>query len=94
MTDDAYREAASKFPSCVSPPFDALIERIGFDPLFELAEEFGGGEIYIPTAHNMFRKCLAKAAVSEFDGYNHRALAKKYGFSVKSVRSFLKENDQ
>ena len=76
-------------PELVSPPFDSLFTRIGFDALCALAEEFGGGSVYVPTCRGMFKKCFINSVVSEFDGANHKALALKYGFSVISVRRFV-----
>jgi len=90
MTARDLKEAVENNLGLVAPPFDSLIERIGYEPLYGLAEEFGGCPLYIPTVRNMFKKCLISAVIAEFDGANHRALAKKYGFSVNGVREFVK----
>jgi len=90
MTNEILKEAVLKYPEYVTEPFDIFLEKAGFEPLLELADEFGGGAIYVPVRRNMFKKCLIKAAINEFDGSNHRSLAKKYDFSVDGVRGFLK----
>ena len=92
MNGNDLKNAVVNCPSLITPPFDSLFERIGYDHLYELAEEFGGGSVYIPTKRNMFKGCLIYAVVNEFDGANHVTLAKKYDFSVKGVRGFLKKN--
>ena len=83
------KNAAQKYPSLVWKPFDALMEEIGFEPLFALTEEFGGSMVYIPTKKTMFKYCLAKEIINEFDGGNHKYLAGKYDFSVKGIRDIL-----
>ena len=90
MKPEDMKAAAMKYLSEIIQPFDALIEKIGFENLCALAEEFGGGYIYIPTSRNMFKDCLKSALINEFDGFNYRALAKKYDFSVISVKRFVK----
>ena len=89
---DDLKNAANKYAEHIPEPFDTLIEKIGFEGLYELSEELGGGSVYVPTTRNMFKKCLICAIIDESDGYNHKILAKKYDFSVKGVRGFLKKN--
>ena len=90
MTYEDLMDAAVKYPDGVAPPFRTLMERIGFEGVFGLAEEFGGGAVYVPIRLNMFRECRIKAVLNEYNGLNHRELAKKYDFTENGVKKFLR----
>ena len=89
MNKEMLKNAATKHPGSVLRPFDALMEKIGFDSLYEIIDEFGGSIIYIPAKRKVFKGCLMNEIHSEFDGENYRYLAKKYDYSVKGIRDAL-----
>ena len=91
MNADVLKEAVAKCPQLIVPPFDSIIGKLGFEGLCVLADEFGGCQIYVPSKRYMFKECLISAVRNEFNGANHKTLAKKYDFSTEGVRKFLKK---
>jgi Mor family transcriptional regulator len=54
-------------------------------------ENYRGLQVTFPT--RLFNSDYVKAKIpQEYDGTNIKQLAKKYGYSEKSVRRILKEN--
>ena len=90
MDKDILREAALRHPACVLPPYDMLMGKSGFDAIYTLCETMGGTTIYMPSMRGMFAACLAQEAIREFDGYNYKGLARKFGFSERHVRQLVR----
>jgi len=80
MDKHILRQAAQRHPSSILQPFDAICA---------ICENLGGATIYVPSARKIFFGCLEKEAAQEFNGYNYKALAKKYGFSDRHLRRML-----
>ncbi len=51
-------------------------------------KEFGGSSIYIPREDRVSRN---KRIIKEYNGYNSRALAKKYDLCHKTIQKIVKE---
>ena len=84
------KRAADTHGGAVLEPFGALIPMSGFDAVYSLVQQFGGGNIYIPGVRKVFGGCLEKQMILEFDGGNSRELAFKYGFSERHVTKLLR----
>lgn len=69
---------------------DALAQHIGFEISRELAENWGGQQIYVPQWLCMMRHSRDEEIWREFNGHNHAALAKKYRISLQWVYSIVK----
>jgi len=89
MNIAAVKNAALLHPQEVLEPFDQIIEAVGIDPVFALAEHFGGQTIYIPSAKSIFFRCVELEAAKEYTGKNTISLAKKYGFSERHMRRLV-----
>jgi len=89
MDKQILRQAAERHPSAILQPYDILMEQSGFDTLYTLWETLGSTTIYVPSIRRMLMDCLAKEAIREFNGYNYKDLAKKYGFSERHLRRLL-----
>ncbi|MCL2189904.1 MAG: hypothetical protein FWC16_12985 [Defluviitaleaceae bacterium] len=89
MSNLALRRAAARHPSLVLEPFDAIMEQYGFDAVCMIIDCFGGSTVYIPGRHTVFRGCLEKEAINNFNGSNYQALSRKYGISERHMRRML-----
>ena len=90
MTNERIKEAAVTYPGMILKPYDEIFGKLGFEPLSVFAERFGGCQVYVPRIRHIFKDCLAKALINEFDGANYADLAVKYGFCEKNVRDIVK----
>jgi len=72
-------------------PFNEILEKIGFEALYFLVENYGGSSLYLPTTMRMFRSCLAKEILKEFNGDNYRQLSRKYSIPVRSLQIMVEK---
>lgn len=68
-----------------------VAELIGLDSYKKLMAEYGGMSIYIPKDDRLERMERNDKIRSEFDGYNFRELAMKYGLTEVSIRSIVSD---
>ena len=59
---------------------------IGTENFYKLSEVVGGATVYIPKPESVVRPVRDSRIKSEFNGYNHPELAKKYGVTERWVR--------
>ncbi len=89
MDYEALRESADKYPEEILYPYDNIITIIGFDGICAMSKEFGGSSIYIPSEKRIFAGCIVRSMHDEFNGSNYRLLAKKFGYTERSVRMLI-----
>ncbi|WP_243109429.1 Mor transcription activator family protein [Anaerophilus nitritogenes] len=65
-----------------------ISDLIGRENTKKLMKEFGGSSIYIPREDRVSRN---KRIIKEYNGYNSRALAKKYDLCHKTIQKIVKE---
>ena len=66
-----------------------LAETIGIEAYRDLVKQYAGMHIYVPE-HESFRAAQRNVQIrAEFDGYNFRALARKYGLTESSIRRIV-----
>lgn len=68
-----------------------IAEKIGIENLIKLALLAGGAKLYIPKAESLIRPVRDLRIKSEFSGYNHLELAKKYNLSESWIREICGE---
>lgn len=68
-----------------------LAEIIGIENLMSLAKHYGGTQIYIPQVEMLLKNVKYKAIIEEFDGFNIKKLAKKYGVSESTVYRLVRD---
>lgn len=68
-----------------------IAEAIGVDGFYKLTEVVGGATVYIPKPESLIRPARDARIKSEFNGYNHPELAKKYGVTERWVRQICGE---
>lgn len=64
---------------------------IGLDNFKKLMTTYGGVYLYIPKADKLERTERNEKIRAEFNGYNFRALAKKYDLTEVSIRSIVSD---
>lgn len=66
-----------------------LIRAIGLEGFKKLIQEFSGVQLYIPKQEKVCRYLRDKKIRQEFDGSNHKTLAKKYGVTEAWCRKII-----
>ena len=68
-----------------------IADLIGEDNFKKLMEEYGGTYFYIPKTDKIERMERNEQIKAEFDGYNFRPLAQKYGLTEVTIRSIVSD---
>ena len=63
-----------------------IAQAIGLENFYKLTKVVGGATIYLPKPESITRHVRDAHIKSEFNGYNHPELAKKYGVTERWVR--------
>lgn len=71
--------------------YNDISEIFGVDIAIQMYQNYKGMQITFPT--RLFNPEYVKKQVpKEYDGTNTKQLAKKYGYSEKTIRRMIKEN--
>ena len=71
--------------------YEEISEEFGFEVAIKMYQTYKGMQITFPT--RLFNTEYVKKQIPlEYDGTNIKQLAKKYGYSEKTVRRMIKEN--
>lgn len=70
----------------------AIAEEIGPDNLLKLSRLVGGDTFYVPIESGLLRLLRNKKIVEEYNGYNIKDLAKKYGLTPRMVHNIVNRN--
>lgn len=68
-----------------------IVEIIGLEAFVELSGLAKGDEIYIPKVENIVAPARNRRIRKEYDGYNIRDLAERYGLTTKQIANILKD---
>ena len=68
-----------------------VAETVGLDNYKKLVVAYGGMSIYIPKPDQFERADRDNRIRAEFDGYNFRPLAQKYGLTEVTIRSIVSD---
>ena len=85
------RDAAERYFDAILPPFGTMICRGGFEAVYGLINDYGGGDFYVPTKKKVFGQCLEKDLLEKYDGTNAKRLAETYGFTIRHVKKLIKQ---
>lgn len=77
--------SAKEFGIC-----EEFAENLGMIVAMKISQSWGGLNVYIPKALELFACEREKQIYNEFNGTNHAALAKKYGLSVQWIYNIVK----
>lgn len=85
-------EDAERVRAVYPPPIDDIAELIGEEAALVLAKEFSGQQVYFPKYESVMRPVTYAKIREEFNGFNFKYLAKKYGFSEMGIRKIVAED--
>ena len=66
--------------------YKEIAKAIGVENFYKLTKVVGGATIYLPKPDSVLRPVRDARIKTEFNGYNHPELAKKYGVTERWVR--------
>lgn len=76
---------------CLNSAYSDLASLIGIDAVLKIHAVYRGQQVFFPM--ELFSKeFIKKQIIDEYDGYNVKQLATKYGYTEKWVKTILKEN--
>lgn len=71
--------------------YSELANLIGIDAVLKIHSIYRGQQIFFPM--DLFsREFIRKQIIEEYNGYNVKQLALKYGYTEKWIKKILKEN--
>lgn len=71
--------------------YSELAKLIGIDAVLKIHSTYRGQQIFFPV--DLFsREFIRKQIIEEYNGYNVKQLALKYGYTEKWIKKILKEN--
>lgn len=76
----------------VDPKYQEIVEEIGVENFIKLIDKFGGSTIYIPKLNSAYSNEIKSYVISQYNGYNKRKLANKFGLSEKTIQNIISEN--
>lgn len=72
-------------PGDLPPEYREIAEAIGMDAALTLVRIRGGEGIYVPKFEKISRAARDRAIRAEFNGANHRELARRHGLTVSWI---------
>ena len=71
--------------------YSELAEMLGIDAVLKIHASYRGQQVFFPM--DLFSKeFIRKQIIEEYNGYNVKQLATKYGYTEKWVKKILKEH--
>lgn len=71
--------------------YNDIANLLGMDAALKLHAAYRGQQITFPV-HLFTKEFIAAQIVNEYDGYNVKQLATKFGYSEKWIRKILKDH--
>lgn len=78
-------------PEELPAPYDFLAREIGVKEALMIAEAFGGDAVYFKRLDSLFRARRDSAILKEYNGFNDRELASKYGLTRHRIRQVIND---
>lgn len=75
----------------ISDRYLNIVEIIGIQKFVELSDYAKGNEIYLPKAEKVVIPARNRRIKKEFDGFNEKELAERYGLTVPQIYNILKD---
>ncbi len=70
-------------------PYDAIAAELDLESALKLARLFSGERVYFPKYEAVERPLRNKKIITEFNGYNFKQLARKYGITEMAIRQIV-----
>lgn len=74
----------------LAPDFRWVAEVIGLEAALRLVAIRGGDTLYVPMLHTISRKARNRGIAEEFNGVNHREVARAHDLTVSAVRLIVR----
>lgn len=88
-TDWLTEIAAEMSVECLPESYQAVAEIVGIENALKLSQHLGGLYFYYPQLDSLLRKKRDERIQNEFNGCNHRELARKYGLTESWIRTIV-----
>lgn len=75
------------------PPYKEIAEKFGVKVALFFAEQYGGSALYFQKLDRLLVETRNKKIRAEFNGVNHRELAKKYNLTDVWIRMIVDAHD-
>ena len=82
---------AEKESDLLNDIYREISEKVGLDVAIEIYQMYKGQQITFPV-HLFNSKRIQHSIIREYDGTNLRTLARKYGYSEKTIRRMIKDS--
>lgn len=76
----------------VDPKYQPIVDLIGIENFLKLCEYIGGDAVYFPRLDTVLRPVVYEHMKHEYNGYNEKELAMKYGVTVKWATRICRGN--
>ena len=90
MKNDLIKGAVLKHKEDILYPYGEILNLDGYDAICKFSHEFGGTSVYIPYLRTIFKQCLEKEIITQYNGRNIRELSKNYNFSERHIYNLIK----
>ena len=95
MAADWLTEIAAEIPlESLPEEYQIVAELFGKAGALQLAKHSGGMRIYVPKLDTLIRNHRDARIRAEFNGFNHRDLARKYELSESWIREVVQRRPQ
>jgi Mor family transcriptional regulator len=74
--------------------YQQIAEELGLDAALALGRMFGGSPVYFPILKRALIASRNRAIFEEFNGANHRELARKHRLSLRHLYKILKDEQK
>lgn len=91
MTDKVMTQMNDNETELFNDVYKEIGNTLGLDVAIEIYHMFKGQQITFPI-HLFNVKRIQRSIIKEYDGSNIKELAKKYGYSEKTVRRMIKDS--
>ena len=92
MHEKNMRDTVLKHRECIPFPYNMMVDMNGFDVVCAFVREFGGTNVYVPNLRTIFKECVDREIIYQFNGKNIRELARTYGYSERHIRRLVQNN--
>lgn len=69
-----------------------ICDCIGIEAYTKLVLMVDGDDIYIPKVAAVSRSSRNASIINDFNGYNYKYLSRKYGLTVRTIRSIVADS--
>ena len=82
---------AEKESDLLNDIYREISEKVGLDVAIEIYQMYKGQQLTFPV-HLFNSKRIQHSIIREYNGTNIRILARKYGYSEKTIRRMIKDS--